>query len=82
MQYEFGKILFGEDYHINGCNRHYLFNLSGFERGMTVGARRAGRNTNHPKGAQRMVVRLVEEQNHKNHLLQTRSAGYHPLLKV
>lgn len=36
--------LFGEDYHINGCSRHYLFNLSGFERGMTVGARRAGRN--------------------------------------
>lgn len=36
--------LFGEDHHINGCNRHYLFNLSAFERGMTVGARRAGRN--------------------------------------
>lgn len=36
--------LFGEDYHINGCNRHYLFNFSGFEGGMTAGARRAGRS--------------------------------------
>lgn len=36
--------LLGEDYHINGCNRHYLFNLSGFEHGVTLDATWAGRS--------------------------------------